>query len=39
MKAATPEPARVQVDWVDLIEMHRDRHMHEWTTVASLQLG
>jgi 2'-5' RNA ligase len=30
VKAAAPEPARVQVDRVDVIEMHRDRRMYEW---------
>ncbi|MFY1625875.1 2'-5' RNA ligase family protein [Micromonospora sp. WMMD735] len=32
------EPARVAIKHVDLIEMHRDQQMYEWTTVANLPL-
>jgi 2'-5' RNA ligase len=35
---AKPEPARVLINHVDLIEMHRDRRMYEWTIIARLPL-
>ncbi|MEU7172815.1 2'-5' RNA ligase family protein [Micromonospora tulbaghiae] len=34
-----PEPANVRITHVDLIEMHRDRHMYEWEVVCRLPLG
>lgn len=33
-----PHPATVRISHVDLIEMHRDRHMYEWSVVARLPL-
>jgi 2'-5' RNA ligase len=38
VKAAQLEPARVRIDHVDLIEMHRDHRMYEWSTVAAMPL-
>lgn len=37
-EAAQAEPVHVPIDHVDLIEMHRDNRMYEWTTVAALPL-
>jgi hypothetical protein len=39
VKAANPEPARVRISQVDLVEMHRDRWMYEWTIVAGFRLA
>jgi hypothetical protein len=39
VQAVRPEPVRVQISHVDLIEMHRDRHMYEWTVVSPLPLN
>ncbi len=39
VKAAQPESVRVEIGHVDLIEMHRDNRMYEWTTVAALPLA
>ena len=38
VKAVPPDPVRVRIDHVDLIEMHRDNRMYRWTTVASFGL-
>jgi hypothetical protein len=34
-----PDPVAVRISRVDLIEMHRDHRMYEWTVVASLPLN
>ncbi|GAB1690662.1 2'-5' RNA ligase family protein [Krasilnikovia sp. M28-CT-15] len=34
-----PDPVRVHIDHVDLIEMHRDNRMYEWRVVDTLALG
>lgn len=34
-----PRPVRVRVDRVDLIALHRDDRLYEWTTVAPVPLG
>lgn len=34
-----PEPVTVRIDHVNIIEMHRDRQMYEWSVVARLPLG
>jgi 2'-5' RNA ligase len=39
VRAVQPDPARVRIDHVDLIEMQRDDRMYEWTTVAALPLS
>jgi 2'-5' RNA ligase len=39
VKAAQPDAVRVRIEHVDLIEMHRDNRMYEWTTVAALPLA
>jgi len=39
LDAADPDQAVATFDTVDLIEMHRDERMYEWTTVATLPLG
>jgi 2'-5' RNA ligase len=37
--AVDPAPARVRISHVDLIEMHRDHRMYEWTVHTRLPLG
>ncbi|NJC72391.1 2'-5' RNA ligase family protein [Planosporangium thailandense] len=39
LQAAKLEPARVRISHIDLIEMHRDRYMYEWTVLARLPLS
>ncbi|MEV4658166.1 2'-5' RNA ligase family protein [Micromonospora sp. NPDC049301] len=38
VEAIEPGPATVRISHVDLIEMHRDRLMYEWSLVARLNL-
>ncbi|MEU5942445.1 2'-5' RNA ligase family protein [Micromonospora sp. NPDC047548] len=38
VEAIEPESAAVRISHVDLIEMHRDRRVYEWSVVARLPL-
>ena len=38
VKATEPRPAAVRITHVDVIEMHRDRQMYEWSLIARLPL-
>lgn len=38
LAANRPRPARVRIDRLDIIQMHRDNRMYEWTTVATIPL-
>jgi 2'-5' RNA ligase len=38
VSSVDPEPAKVSVNHVSLIEMHRDNRMYEWTTVRTFPL-
>ncbi|RZU53161.1 2'-5' RNA ligase superfamily protein [Krasilnikovia cinnamomea] len=39
LTGAAPEPVRVRIDHVDLIEMHRDNRMYEWRVVDTFALA
>lgn len=38
LAANRPRPVRVSIDRMDIIQMHRDNRMYEWTIVATLPL-
>jgi 2'-5' RNA ligase len=38
VKSVRVPPARVRITHVDLIELHRDHRMYEWSTIARLRL-